>query len=72
MTTQVIWWDGTSTTCVEHMGYTLKAEIEAHPRRKTHITNWGEAYILPDAEIKELLTFVDELCETCAYEAGKK
>lgn len=69
-TTKAIWWDGSMTTCVEHMGFTLKSEIEAHPRRKTHNTCFGQAYLMTDAEIAELQTILetDEVCETCSYQ----
>ena len=67
-----IWWDGYSTTCVEHMGFTLKSEIQAHPRKKSHITCFGEAYLMDENEIKELQKIANSeiICETCAFKAG--
>jgi len=65
--TKAIWWDGNSVTCVAHMGFTLKCELEAHPRRKKHVTTFGEAYLIPDYERFELVNLMgEELCETCA------
>jgi hypothetical protein len=45
--------------------------MEKRPNAKSHTTNFGKAYLLTQAEIAELLTFVDVLCETCSYEMGK-
>jgi hypothetical protein len=69
-TTQAIWWDGIGTTCLEHAGMELNLFIASKPKAKKHITRFGEAYLLPQEEITELLTFVDVLCETCRYEVG--
>ena len=68
-TNKAIWWDGNSTTCVEHMGMTLKAEVEARPRKKTHVTRFGEAYLMTDDEVKAIQAIMEqvEICETCAY-----
>jgi hypothetical protein len=65
-----IWWDGNGTTCVKHMGFTLKCELEAHPRRKTHITCFGEAYLMDDDEVAAIQQIMgtEVICESCAYD----
>jgi hypothetical protein len=70
--TKQIWWDGNSTTCVEHMGFTLKSEVEARPRKKSHITCFGEAYLMDADEVKAIQAIMESeiICETCAYKAG--
>ena len=70
--TKVIWWDGNSTTCLDHMGMTLRAEVEARPRKKTHITRFGEAYKMDLDEVKAIQAIMEneEICEGCAYKAG--
>lgn len=72
MSGKKIWWDGNSTTCVEHAGATLTAYIEAHPRRKTHITRFGEAYLMDAEEISAIQKIIghSEVCESCQYEQG--
>jgi hypothetical protein len=69
-----IWWDGSSTTCVEHMGFTLKSEVEARPRKKSHITCFGYAYLMDSEEVKAIQAIMESevICESCAYEAGIK
>ena len=71
--TKAIWWDGSSTTCVEHMGMTLKFAIEAKPKAKTHTTSFGKAFLMTDDEVKEMQQIwgSEIICETCQYEAGK-
>jgi hypothetical protein len=70
--TKQIWWDGSSTTCVEHMGFTLKSEVEARPRKKSHITSFGYAYLMDADEVKAIQAIMDSetICESCAYSAG--
>lgn len=72
-TTTAIWWDGNSTTCVEHMGVTLKSELEAHPRRKTHVTRFGEAYLMDETEVRAIQEIYgdDTICESCRYNQNK-
>jgi len=67
-----IWWDGSSTTCVKHMGFTLKSEVTAHPRRKTHITCFGKAYLMTEEEIQMIQQLVESeiVCETCLSKVG--
>lgn len=67
MNTTQIWWDGNSVTCVEHMGWTLKSEVEAHPRKRTHITRFGEAYLMDADEIKAIQEIMESqtICEGC-------
>ena len=67
MKTKQIWWDGSSTTCVEHMGFTLKSEVEAHPRKRTHITCFGQAYLMDEAEVKAIQEIMESetICESC-------
>jgi hypothetical protein len=36
------------------MGFTLKSELEAHPRKRTHITCFGEAYLMDESEVKAI------------------
>ena len=70
MKTKQIWWDGSSTTCVEHMGFTLKSEVEAHPRKRTHITCFGQAYLMDEAEVKAIQEIMESetICEGCEDE----
>lgn len=70
MKTKQIWWDGTSTTCIEHMGYTLKCEIQARPRKRSHITCFGYAYLMTADEIKQIQVIAEseEVCETCRFQ----
>jgi hypothetical protein len=69
--TKQVWWDGIMVTCVDHMGMTLKCELEVHPKRKTHVTRYGEAYLITGEELVELVGLVgEEVCETCRYKAG--
>ena len=71
-TSKQIWWDGSSTTCVEHMGFTLKSEVEARPRKKSHITCFGYAYLMEEKEVKAIQAVMQSeiICESCAYEVG--
>lgn len=71
-TTKAIWWDGNGTTCVEHMGMTLKCAVEKRPKAKSHTTSFGKAYLMDDAEVKAIQEIwgSEIICETCQYEAG--
>ena len=70
--TKQIWWDGNHTTCVEHMGFTLKSEVEARPRKKSHVTCFGEAYLMDADEVKAIQEIMqtETICETCSFEVG--
>ncbi len=67
MKTKQIWWDGNHTTCIEHMGFTLKSEIEVHPRKRTHITCFGEAYLMDESEVRAIQEIMqsETICEGC-------
>jgi hypothetical protein len=73
-TKKQIWWDGNHTTCVEHMGFTLKSEVEARPRKKSHITCFGEAYLMEEEEVKAIQAIMQSevICESCSFEEGAK
>ena len=67
-----IWWDGNSTTCVEHMGFTLKYEVEAKPKKKSHVTRFGHAYIMDAEEVKAIQEIMQSeiICESCSFKEG--
>lgn len=69
-TKQQIWWSGSSTTCVEHMGWTLKSEVQAHPRKKTHVTCFGLAYLMDEDEVRAIQEIMqsETICESCEEE----
>ena len=52
------------------MGFTLKSELEAHPRKKTHITCFGLAYLMDEDEVKAIQEIMESetICEGCEYE----
>jgi hypothetical protein len=52
------------------MGFTLKSEVEAHPRKRTHITCFGQAYLMDEAEVKAIQEIMESetICEGCEDE----
>jgi hypothetical protein len=52
------------------MGFTLRSELEAHPRKRTHITCFGEAYLMDEDEVKAIQEIMESetICEGCEYE----
>jgi hypothetical protein len=52
------------------MGFTLKSELEAHPRKRTHITCFGEAYLMDESEVKAIQEIMESetICEGCEDE----
>jgi hypothetical protein len=64
---KVLWWDGNSVVCPDHMGATLKAKLE---KRKggSCVTSFGVAYKMDEVEIADLeATFKRDLCTDCHY-----
>lgn len=72
--TKAIWWDGNSMTCVAHAGMELTGYLTSNPRKKSHNTRFGQAYLLTQSEMDEIQAIAPdrELCETCEYKAGKE